>query len=406
MPRAALALFLCACSQVPVEPVAVPASVSPPPASVPAPPRQALEKWEMKVLRVAPNEAFATTLFRVGLSGSEASSVLAALAPEVDFRKVRAGDQVRSSRRASDLRVVEYRAAGGREHLVTVKDGVWGASQRTVTERLEVAVVDLAIQSSLYESTLRAGEDPELAVEVADVFAWDVDFYKDVRQGDRLRVVVEKYRSPHRLIRYGRILGARYDGQLVGSKRYLRYTLADGETSYFDDQGNSARKAFLKSPLKYVRITSRFGGRRHPLKGFVHNHTGVDFAAAVGTPVWSVADGTVTKVVRDDPSAGRYLFVRHANGIETGYLHLSSFAPGLRAGVRVRQKQVIAYTGNTGASTGPHLHFAMKRGGRHVNPLNQQFPRAAPMPAAELKSFLEHTADVANVLNAPLLASL
>ena len=233
---------------------------------------------------------------------------------------------------------------------------------------------------------------------MADVFAWDIDFYRDLRRGDRLSLIVEKERVQGQLLRYGDILGARYVGDLVGEKSYLLYRLEGGGEGYFDSDGQSAKKAFLKSPLKYTFITSTYGSRQHPVLGYRKDHKGIDLRAAVGTPVWSVADGTVTRAVKGDRVAGTYLFVRHANGIETTYLHLSRFADGIRVGSRVRQKQIIAYSGNTGRSTGPHLHYGMKRGGDYVNPLSQKFPRADPLPQSELARFHAQTQAVAQAL--------
>ncbi|HZH03848.1 MAG TPA: M23 family metallopeptidase, partial [Myxococcaceae bacterium] len=236
-----------------------------------------------------------------------------------------------------------------------------------------------------------------VAMALADVFAWDVDFYQDVRKGDRARAVVEKIFVKGRLIRYGDVLAARYQGELVGDKRIFRYRLPDGTQSFFREDGSSARKTFLKSPLKYANVTSRFGSRFHPVLKYLKNHNGVDYGTPVGTPVWAVSDGTVTQAGYAGGN-GHRVCVRHANGFETCYLHLSRYGAGVRAGARVSQKQVIAYSGNTGLSTGPHLHFAMLRGGKFVNPLNQNFPRAEPLPV-ELK------ADFAAV-TAPLHARL
>ena len=400
------ASMMLACGGEP--PAAVPAPPVPPPApaSAQAPLAPATEVFEIKVARIAPRMTLATTLEAMGLGGNQVAAVIEALRGSFDFRKSRVGDQVRLVLKESEVQSVEYRASATREWLVR-RDGerLLGA-QREVAVQTWVEAVDIAVATSLYEAMGVAGEDPSLAVEVADVFAWDIDFYRDVRRGDRLRVVVEKQFAQGRLLRYGQILGARYEGELVGSKRYLRYTPVSGEPSYFDEKGNSAKKAFLKSPLKYVHVTSRFGGRKHPLLGYYHTHQGVDFAAAIGPPVWSVADGTVTRAVRGDRAAGNFVFVRHANGIETGYLHLSRFAEGVRVGARVKQKQVIAYSGNTGRSTGPHLHFAMKRGGKHINPLTQRFPRAKPLPAEELGRFAQETAEVAKMLDAEILAQI
>jgi murein DD-endopeptidase MepM/ murein hydrolase activator NlpD len=200
--------------------------------------------------------------------------------------------------------------------------------------------------------------------------------------------VIEKFVAKDRVLRYGEVLAADYLGASVGEKKVFRYRLPSGEVSYFQEDGKSARKAFLRSPLKYANITSRFGSRFHPVLQYLKEHNGVDYRAPIGTPVWAVADGTVTRAASDNGS-GRHICIRHMNSMETCYLHLSGFGSGIRAGARVFQKQVIGYSGNSGLSTGPHLHFALKRGGQYVNPLNQKFPRADPIPIALQRDFAQ-----------------
>lgn len=353
---------------------------------------------EILVGRIQANETLASALSRLGLSGGQVSEVIRALEGHFDFRRSRPGDQLRLTLRQGRLDALEYRASMTREWLVVREEGALKGRQREVEITAEIALVDATIESSLYEALRAAGEDPSLSIDVADVFAWDIDFYRDLRRGDRLRLIVEKERVQGQLLRYGDILGVRYVGRLVGDKTYLRYRLAGGGEGYFDADGKSAKKAFLKSPLKYTFITSTYGNRQHPVLGYRKDHKGIDLRAAVGTPVWSVADGTVTRAVKGDRIAGTYLFVRHANGIETTYLHLSKIAEGIRPGSRVKQKQIIAYSGNTGRSTGPHLHYGMKRGGSYVNPLSQKFPRADPLPQGELARFHAQTEEVARAL--------
>jgi murein DD-endopeptidase MepM/ murein hydrolase activator NlpD len=201
---------------------------------------------------------------------------------------------------------------------------------------------------------------------------------------------------------YGHVLAAEYVGHTVGSKKSYRYKLPDGTESYFLEDGTSARKTFLKTPLKYAHVTSGFGSRFHPILNYVGNHNGVDYGTPVGTPVWAVADGTVSKAGWDD-GGGNRICVKHAMSFETCYLHLSKIS--VKAGQRVPQKTVLGESGSTGLSTGPHLHFGMKRGGNWVNPLNQNFPRADPLPRAQLADFLEKIAPLASRLAASAVAA-
>ncbi len=354
--------------------------------------------------RIERNQILARALRDAGLDGLLADRVLSALEGVFDVRKSREGDQVRLVLRDGDLDYFDYRQSAVDEWQVRREGERLVASKRAVEVEKTVARVELEVGSSLYEAAVAAGEDPTLALALADVFAWDIDFYLDVRKGDRVACLVEKFLSKGRLLRYGEVLAADYRGEAVGHRRVFRYQLPDGEWSYFQEDGASSRKAFLKSPLKFAHVTSGFGNRLHPVLQYVAAHQGVDYSAAVGTPVWAVADGVVT-VAGDTGAGGNTLCLRHHNGLETCYLHLSSFGSGIRVGAHVLQKQVIALSGNTGRTTGPHLHYALKRGGVFVNPLNQKFPRAEPIPPTLLADFRDKLRPMATQLDTASVAS-
>ncbi|MGO8970231.1 MAG: M23 family metallopeptidase [Myxococcaceae bacterium] len=354
--------------------------------------------------RVERNQILARALRDAGLDGLQADRALSALEGVFDVRKSREGDQLRLVLHDGELDQFDYRQSAVDEWQVRREGDHLVASRRAVEVEKTVARVDLEVGSSLYEAALVAGEDPTLALALADVFAWDIDFYLDVRKGDRVTCLVEKFVSKGRLLRYGEVLAADYRGESVGHRRVFRYQLSEGEWSYFQEDGTSTRKAFLKSPLKFAHVTSGFGSRFHPVLQYVAAHQGVDYAAAVGTPVWAVADGVVT-VAADTGAGGNTVCLRHHNGLETCYLHLSSFGAGIRVGAHVSQKQVIALSGNTGRTTGPHLHYALKRSGVFVNPLNQKFPRAEPVPASQLVNFREKLRPMAMQLDAASVAT-
>ncbi|MGC4122636.1 MAG: M23 family metallopeptidase [Myxococcales bacterium] len=403
-----LVLALAACESRQGEP---PAPVVAPPTPVakaepPPPPPTPPEVFDIKVGRVGKNKTLGSTLQDLGLSGDELKATLGALKDVYNFRKSKVGDQLRISRKDGTLQSLEIRSGALDEWLVERGPAGLAASKRKFDIETQRVSVDLAVRSSLWEAMAEAGEDPELAVDIADVLAWDLDFYRDVRKGDRIRVVVDKVTCHGKLLKYGEIYGVRYEGASVGSKRLMRYTALNGETSFYDEKGTSAKKPFLKTPLKFVHITSHYGGRTNPLSGYHQQHLGVDFSAEIGTPVWAVGDGVVARMGYNDPGAGNFLFLRHSNGYETGYLHLSRFADGLKVGSRVTQKQVVAFTGNTGMSTGPHLHYAVKRGGYFMNPLALKVPRSEPLSKSELPRFQERTTEIATLLNAQLMATL
>lgn len=338
--------------------------------------------------RLQNNQTLGAALHATGLPDAQVEAIIGALQGVFDFRRARPGDQLRVVIRDGELDYFDYRHSALEEWSVRREgEKLLGYKREFEVER-QVTRVELDIQSSLYEAALAAGEDPLIAMVFSDVFAWDIDFYQDVRKGDRAVALVEKYKTKGRFVRYGEVLAAQYEGSSVGTKEVFRYQPPSGTPTYFQADGSSARKSFLKSPLKYATVTSRFGSRLHPVLKYVKAHNGVDYGASIGTPVWSVADGTVTKAAQDG-AAGKHVCVRHMNSFETCYLHLSRFGAGVRVGARVSQKQVIAYSGNTGRSTGPHLHYALKRGGSYVNPLSQNFPRAEPLPKTLVAEFQE-----------------
>ncbi len=361
---------------------------------------------ETRVLnrRIERAQTLAHALRAAHLTEAEVNGVIGALSGVFDFRKSRDNDQFRLVLQDGRLSFFDYRQGPVDEWQVRRDGDKWQGEKRKLDVERQVATVELEVESSLYEAALAAREDPVIAIALSDVFAWDVDFYSDVRKGDRVRAVVEKVMRKGRLIRYGEVSAASYVGQSVGNKRVFRYELPNGDKSYFAQDGNSARRSFLKSPLKYAHVTSGFGRRFHPILNYVGSHNGVDYGAAIGTPVWAVSDGTVLKAAQDS-RAGKHVCIRHMNGFESCYLHLSGYGAGVRAGARVSQKQIIGYSGNTGLSTGPHLHFALKRNGSFVNPLNQNFPRSEPLPKNLLPDFKEKIAPFVQALDGPAVAA-
>jgi murein DD-endopeptidase MepM/ murein hydrolase activator NlpD len=307
------------------------------------------------------------------------NAVVHALRDTFPFRRAKPGDQLRVERieGQAGLRRFTYRQGPADEWIVQPDgSGTLQARKREVSITREVALVAVDIANSVYDSLHRSGEDPALAAAAADVLAWDVDFYQDVHPGDRLKLLVEKVLAEGKLLRYGDVLAAEYHGSATGLKRLFRYAEPGSAPSYYDENGNSARRGFLKSPLKYSVVTSGFGNRRHPVLGYQKKHQGVDYGAPTGTPVWSVGEGVV-ETAGWQGACGKMVGIRHRNGLTSVYCHLSAIA--VRLGARVNQKQVIGAVGSTGRSTGPHLHFAVRRDGAFLNPLGLKVPRESPI---------------------------
>ena len=247
------------------------------------------------------------------------------------------------------------------------------------------AVVSGTIESSLFGAIERAGEEDQLALDLADIYAWDVDFNTEIQRGDSFRVAVEKLTIGGAFARYGRILAAEF----VRGDRVLRAFCHEGEAGagYYDAEGRPLRKAFLRSPLRFTRISSRFSlSRLHPVLHVRRAHLGVDYAAPLGTPVSAAADGVVTAAGWMG-GYGRTVTIRHANGYATLYGHLSRV--DVRPGQRVAQGARVGAVGATGLATGPHLDYRMSRNGQFVDPLRLDAPPAEPIPAGERSAFGE-----------------
>jgi murein DD-endopeptidase MepM/ murein hydrolase activator NlpD len=233
----------------------------------------------------------------------------------------------------------------------------------------------------------RAGERPQIVMDFAEIFAWDFDFAADSQPGDRFRMLVEKVFTGDQFVKYGRILAAEYESQAqVHAGVYFKDKDGSG---YYTPKGESLRRAFLKSPLEFTRISSTFSrGRRHPILGGIRPHLAVDYAAPLGTPIFAVADGTIESAGWSG-GGGNTIVLRHRANFKTMYNHLSNFAKGIRVGTTVRQRQVIGYVGSTGLSTGPHLDYRVMKDGRFVNPLKQTFLPGQPISPSNHAAFAQ-----------------
>lgn len=254
------------------------------------------------------------------------------------------------------------------------------------------------IDHSLFVASQRAGLPDALTMRLAHIFQWDVDFVLDIRQGDEFHVVYEELHVGDEFVGYGDILAAEFTSR-GRSFRAIRYTDSRGDTDYYNVDGDPMRKAFLRAPVEFSRISSNFNLRRkHPLHKRSMPHRGIDYAAPTGTPVLSSGDGRVKTASRTEPN-GNYLVIRHGEQFTTKYLHLSRFARGIRSGSRVEQGQVIGYVGATGWATGPHLHYEFLVNGVHKNPRTVALPEADPIPAEELERFEDETAPLLAILD-------
>jgi murein DD-endopeptidase MepM/ murein hydrolase activator NlpD len=347
---------------------------------------------EAREMRVANGETLAGLLSRAGAQGSDLTAALTSIIGVYDPRKLRPGQPVSlffsSNEGQPRLTGIAFRSEPGATVTANrTSGGAFAARQVLIPLTFEIARISSQVDGSLYASALNLGATDREVAALADAFAYDVDFQRDVRPGDHFELVFERfYDDQGNTVRTGELLFLSLETHR-GARAFYSF-LAPGDTrpDWYDPDGKSARRFLMKTPINGARLSSRFGMRRHPVLGYTRMHRGTDFAAAIGTPILAAGDGSV---VRAAPfgSYGNYVRIRHANGYETAYAHLSRFARGLRAGARVRQGQVIGYVGNTGRSTGPHLHYEVLRRGQQVNPMTLQVANGRNLSGRDLELF-------------------
>jgi murein DD-endopeptidase MepM/ murein hydrolase activator NlpD len=337
-------------------------------------------------------QSLSAALLEDGVPADVVEQIRAQVRPLFDFRRSRAGDAYRLAL-DSDGRVIDFRySLSAEESIYLFWDGESYVARREHAE-FDPRIATLAgrVDESLYESIRELGEYPQLADGLAEIFAWDVDFTRNAQPGDEFRLLYERLYLTNDdgedlYIRPGRIMAARYRSA-EGEYSAVYFETEDGRGSYFRPDGTSVERAFLAAPLRYSRISSTFtNARQHPILNVTRRHPGVDYAAAEGTPLWSVAAGTV--VYRGSAGAsGNLVKIRHANGYVSHYAHLSRFAEELEVGGYVRQKQVIGYVGHTGLATGAHVCFRVTSNGRYVNPLEIKTPVTRPVDPVLSRDF-------------------
>ncbi len=357
---------------------------------------------ELPVLR---GDTLQTVLRRAQLDVETEAGLIQAILETYDPRKLRAGTGFLLTRTAlHEPRKLEYQL--DLDRILEIEIPASDESSSTLTPRIteiasttETVPVCATLSSSLFETVSRVGESPELAIRMADIFAWDLDFNTDPQNGDEFCLLVEKKSYENgQPATYGRIIAATYSNM---GKMYEAYAFedADGKTAYFSGDGKSLQAAFLRSPLRFAaRISSRFSlSRLHPVLKIRRPHLGVDYAAPTGTPVQTVASGTVV-FSGWQGGAGNLITIRHSNGFDTMYMHLSRRQ--VKAGQKVSQGQQIGLVGSTGLSTGPHLDFRIRKGGRYLNFESMNLPRESSIPAARRAAFEQARREYVRMLGA------
>jgi murein DD-endopeptidase MepM/ murein hydrolase activator NlpD len=349
---------------------------------------EAYRSHQAREMRVGSGETLAGLLTRAGASRAEANAALASLTDVYDPRRIRPGQSISLFFSDAQLTGVAFRSEPGASVTANrTTDGDFAAREVLMPLTFENARIAAEVDTSLYATALELGATDREIGALAEAFSYDVDFQRDVQPGDRFELVFERYYDDEgNTVRTGDLLFVSLETRR-GPRNFYAF-LAPGDTrpDWYDAEGHSARRFLMKTPINGARLSSGFGMRRHPILGYSRMHRGTDFAAPTGTPILAAGEGAI---VRAGPfsSFGNYVRIRHANGYETAYAHMSRFARGIRAGTRVRQGQIIGYVGTTGRSTGPHLHYEVLRRGQQINPINLRVANGRNLTGRSLELF-------------------
>ncbi len=330
-------------------------------------------------------------MVRAGTDRGDAHAAITALSDVYDPRRLMPGQEITLTfdGTGDSLRLVDVALnASAESDVVARRDDNGGFAAEAIKKELaqQAQRATGTIDDNLYMAAKRAGVPLPVLSELAQLYGFDVDFQRDIHPGDSFELFFDSFHDAEgAAVKYGPIRYARLSIQGTALRLY-RFETADGFVDYFNENGESVRKALMKTPINGARLSSRYGMRKHPILGYSRMHRGVDFAAPTGTPIMAAGNGVIDYVGRKG-TYGKYIRIRHNSTYKTAYAHLSKYARGLKRGKRVQQGDVIGYVGSTGRSTGPHLHYEVHRGGKQVNPLTLKLPSGKKLKGAELVAF-------------------
>lgn len=345
-------------------------------------------RGEEQSLQVARGDSLSRLLTAAGIRATDWLAVAKLPDTAKRLHRMQPGDVLSIRRDGNQLLALSYPLDSLRTLEIVASDEGWQQSittQATTSQRHQVSG---SIRNSLYMSALDMGLSDRMIMQLADIFAWDIDFERDVRDGDRLHVIYEQdyLQATGKVAGHPRIMAVAYESARRDYQA-VYYVPEEGSAGYYNAEGRPMRKAFLRTPVEFARISSRYSrARKHPILNRVRAHKGVDYAAGHGTPIRATGDGRVAHLGTRG-GYGRTIILEHAGQYRTLYAHMSRYARGLRQGSRVKQGQTIGYMGASGLATGPHLHYEFHKHGQHVDPLSVALPAAAPLPSAEMARF-------------------
>lgn len=355
--------------------------------------------------------SFRGALLNAGLEADECTAIEQALQHIVDFRRCRPEHKLIVERdENAELERFEYHPSPTEFVEVTrSEDGAYRAEQiRVKVERTPIARA-ASVETSIGDGLLELGLPAGLATFFVEAFEGQINFAVQARKGDVFRILVDEERVDGNFLRYGRVHALEYDGQRTGKVQAFYYETGNATGQFYDDTGRAMQGGWLRTPLRYDRLSSKFNPRRfHPILKRTVPHLGVDYAASTGTPVWAAAEGRVTFAGRKGPN-GNLVVIRHSGGFETAYAHLHRIKAGIRRGTFVKQRELIGFVGSTGRSTGPHLHFGLKKYSRFIDPLTELNGPGLRMAARELPAYKDAVADwqaqLGSIEDAPTLVA-
>ena len=345
---------------------------------------------------VGRNDTLDAIFRRMQLNKSDLAAIrnLPGIRQSLDF--LRPGDSIKLTHTDGDIKELTRKVSETQTLDVVRQDSGFEAKMIDNPVETRVRTARATIDSSLFQAAGAADISDTVALKLANVFAWDIDFVLDIREGDRFTAVYEQVFQNGKYLRDGEVLAAEFvnNGKVYRAVRFV----ADGHAGYYTPSGAAMRKAFLRAPLEFTRVSSAFNPHRHhPILNLIRGHMGTDYAAPIGTPVHAAGDGHVS-FAGQRGGYGNAIVLTHGANVSTLYGHMSRFARNMHVGTRVQQGEVIGYVGMTGLATGPHLHYEYLTGGVHRNPQTVQLPGAEPLRAQDLQRFRD--------MAAPLLASL
>ncbi len=355
--------------------------------TTPAPVVQRPERYDVKI---SASDTFYGVMRQFKTSPQEIRALTRAARPFYNLSRLRRGSVVSVYTLGGRLEMVRYRMDPFDDIVIKRDAGArygFSAARQALPREVRIRKAEGVIDSSLYRAAREAGLSPSIIISLSDIFAWDVDFATDMRKGDIFRVLYEEIYVDGKFVGNGPIVGAELRS---GGRDYraVYYKDRKGRAGYYDLKGRSLRRMLLRSPLRYRRISSYFTERRfHPILKIYRPHHGIDYAAPIGTPVDAAGSGRVV-FAGWKRGYGRFITIKHSNGYSTGYGHLSRIKKGIRRGVHVEQGEVIGYVGSSGLSTGPHLHYEVRKGRRLINPLRIKVNPAKAVSGADRAAFV------------------